>query len=302
MCNKVLSMTLTFIIMISNITPKSYAMEEVYSKVSTVIATPTSGDYLINTPVTLETEAVGAEIRYTTDGSNPTELSSLYVKEIKLLNDMTIKAIAYKDGCDSSEIATYYYTVVTDEVIKKYKRHWSESVINEMVSKIIIDQCKNISPNAGITRAEFISYMSRGLDLSRESAENVELESEFTDVSIDDEHYIAISIANECGVVNGYTDGTFKPDQIISREEAMVIFANIMKFINLNQDSSLDKLSSYSDVNEVSSWAISDVNVIVNANILNGRTKDMLIPKGELTHSEAITAMKNLLEKSKLLD
>lgn len=54
-----------------------------------------------STSVTMSAES-GAEIRYTTDGTNPTSASALYSSAITLTDTTTIKAIAIKDGVSSS--------------------------------------------------------------------------------------------------------------------------------------------------------------------------------------------------------
>lgn len=53
--------------------------------------------------ITCATE--GAEIRYTTDGSDPTLQSDLYTAPIEASG--TVKAKAWKEGMLSSEVATY---------------------------------------------------------------------------------------------------------------------------------------------------------------------------------------------------
>lgn len=61
-----------------------------------------------STSVTMSAES-GAEIRYTTDGSQPSANSTLYSAAITLTETTTIKAIAIKDGV-SSEVATSTFT------------------------------------------------------------------------------------------------------------------------------------------------------------------------------------------------
>ncbi len=56
--------------------------------------------------VTLSCATEGASVYYTTDGTEPTKSSSLYKDPISVSATTTIKAIAFKDGLDDSEIAT----------------------------------------------------------------------------------------------------------------------------------------------------------------------------------------------------
>ena len=56
----------------------------------------------------------GAEIRYSTDGNDPTASSSLYSASFTLSDSATVKAIAIKDGVSSS-VATKTFTLSSDD-------------------------------------------------------------------------------------------------------------------------------------------------------------------------------------------
>ena len=84
-----------------------------------VAATPTisvsAGTYNNNQSVTLSSTTEGATIRYTTDGTDPTESSSVYSSALTVSSSQTIKAKAFKTGYTASEIASaaYVLTVAT---------------------------------------------------------------------------------------------------------------------------------------------------------------------------------------------
>ena len=67
------------------------------------------------TAVTLRSETVGATIYYTTDGTEPTVNSLRYGSSILVTGDVTIKAVAVKDGCRNSEVTELRYTVPASE-------------------------------------------------------------------------------------------------------------------------------------------------------------------------------------------
>ncbi len=77
--------------------------------------TPTSshkaGQLEVGTVITLRSETSGSMIYYTTDGSEPTTESKRYSGGIAITDDVTIKAIAVKDGCKNSGIFEAAYTV-----------------------------------------------------------------------------------------------------------------------------------------------------------------------------------------------
>ncbi len=80
------------------------------SRVKTVEISPKGGDLTTAQQITMTTETDGAQIRYTTNGQDPTPSSQLYVTPISLNSTQTIKAIAYKSGMVESEKTTERYT------------------------------------------------------------------------------------------------------------------------------------------------------------------------------------------------
>jgi len=70
---------------------------------------PPAGVYSQPISVTISSTTPGATIRYTTDGSNPTETSTQYTSPISLDTNTTLKAIAFASGFDPSYVATASY-------------------------------------------------------------------------------------------------------------------------------------------------------------------------------------------------
>jgi hypothetical protein len=85
--------------------------------VNTPTFDPTAGTYYSTQNVTISTETEGATIRYTTNGVDPTESSSIYSSPISVSTTTTIKAKAYKTEMDPSEVASALYTIVLTPTI-----------------------------------------------------------------------------------------------------------------------------------------------------------------------------------------
>ncbi len=83
------------------------------------VATPTAslqpGTYMGAQALELSCETEGAVVRYTTDGSEPTEDSAVYTGAIELAHNTTVKAKAFCDGMIASDTAEFAY-VIKDEV------------------------------------------------------------------------------------------------------------------------------------------------------------------------------------------
>jgi predicted extracellular nuclease len=83
------------------------------SKVIKVTASPNGGDVEKGQIVKLSTRTEGAAIHYTIDGSDPTEQSTLYNDNegITINEDISLKAIAVKNGLNNSDIVTFEYKI-----------------------------------------------------------------------------------------------------------------------------------------------------------------------------------------------
>lgn len=75
-----------------------------------------SGTVLKGTEITLKASQSTATIYYTTDGSSPKFNGETYSSPIPVNNDMILKAVAYDENYEPSDIMTYEYTIGTAEL------------------------------------------------------------------------------------------------------------------------------------------------------------------------------------------
>ncbi len=88
------------------------------AKVATPVISPESGSVVPGTLVAIKTTTEGATIYYTTDGETPTVDSEEYTAPFEVVEAVTVKAIAEKDG-EVSGVATAEYTIPTTYVSVK---------------------------------------------------------------------------------------------------------------------------------------------------------------------------------------
>lgn len=84
--------------------------------------------------------------------------------------------------------------------------------------------------------------------------------SNFSDVSNDHWAFDTINEMKEAGILNGYEDGTFKPDQAVTREE----FAQIVFKLNGSQKADSETIQNYYDVKN-DRWSYDAVQLIGNS-------------------------------------
>ena len=100
-----------------------------------------------------------------------------------------------------------------------------------------------------------------------------------------------------CGVVKGYADGTFRPDQTISREQMAAILYRYAQYkgcdVSVGEDTNL---LSYTDAAQVAEYAIPAFQWAVGAGIINGTTATTLSPKGSATRGQVAAILHRYCE------
>ncbi len=110
--------------------------------------------------------------------------------------------------------------------------------------------------------------------------------SSFTDVQAGAWYTGAVGWASANGVVGGFGDGRFGPDEAITREQLAVILYRYANLKGLNVSAS-DTLSGFNDSASVSSYAHDAVCWAVGSGLISGKGDGILDPGGSATRAEA---------------
>lgn len=176
-----------------------------------------------------------------------------------------------------------------------------QEVVQDLASRLILQGTGDgrFSPDRTVTRAEFAAILVRALGLAGGSQS-----SSYADVKPGDWYTEAVTLAQKYGIVNGYSDGTFRPGHTITREEALVMFNRAGKLARLksgaDQEGLSQALSAFTDSQAVSGWAAQAVAEAAQNELLNGLGAQ-LQPKKEITRAETAEILQRLLKKSGLI-
>jgi len=181
------------------------------------------------------------------------------------------------------------------------ENHWSKDVVNDMASRLVVNGRSNghYEPDRPITRAEFAAVLVRGLGLKPDDRPVT-----FTDVSAADWYYREVQTAYQYGIVQGYTDGTFRPMERITREQAVAMLSRATALAGITSrrtDSPAEALRPFADADQVSAWAIPAMADGVDAGLITGRNGQRLAPKEWLTRAETAVLVHRLLQRSGLI-
>lgn len=144
-------------------------------------------------------------------------------------------------------------------------------------------------PEGTITRAEFVRITNQVLGYSGQSVSGF-----FPDVSEDDWYYQDVMTAVKEGYIIGYTDGTFRPDGKITREEVCVI---IDKIIKNNQEMPITYMETIKITDRISSWAKESVSRVIASGLMSLDEKGMFRATEQAKRAEVCSAFSVLLQK-----
>jgi uncharacterized repeat protein (TIGR02543 family) len=173
-------------------------------------------------------------------------------------------------------------------------RHWCYDKIMDFTDKEYITGYDDgtFRPDITVTRAEFVKIVNNFFGFSG-SKSNVT----FTDVSSDDwfEPYIKEAVAR--GYIKGYSDGTFRPNTPIKRQDVIVILARILE-IDDEEYSKNHKngLIQYKDRELVEDWAYKAVQSYTVHGFIEGNGEDVIRVLENITRAETVGFL-NVVEK-----
>ena len=184
--------------------------------------------------------------------------------------------LGYEDGTvrpegsiTRAEVATIFFRLLTDESRDKFWSQtndytdvpadaWYNNAVSTLSNADILDGYEDgtFRPDGNITRAEFATITARFLEASYDGG------NRFPDI---DGHWAAeyINAAANAGIVDGYPDGTFQPQQFITRAEA-VTMVNRTVDRHPDADHLLDNMVTWPD-NPESAWYYAQIQEATNA-------------------------------------
>ncbi len=143
------------------------------------------------------------------------------------------------------------------------------------------------APDATTTRGMIVSMLARleGVESANDAG--------FADVS-DEWYATAVNWAASVGVVNGYEDNTFRPNDAITREQLAAILMNYSAYKGEDVSARAD-LSAYTD--QPSAWAEETMSWAVAEGLISGVTNTELQPQGQATRAQVAAILQRFLCK-----
>lgn len=183
------------------------------------------------------------------------------------------------------------FTVIDHPVtFEDVKHHWAGDDVSLLASKLIVQGRGRelFEPEAPITRAEIAALLVRAMGMNEAG-----VEAPFRDNS-GGWYENAVGAAYRAGLVSGYEDGTFRPEQQVTREEVAVMMVRAMQFAGLNPAAFEKRGVPFADQQSIANWAQEKVQAAGAAGIVE--TGGDFRPGSLSTRAEAVTMLKRMLQ------
>lgn len=192
-------------------------------------------------------------------------------KHIKYINGYFDGTVRPDGNITRAETAQMFYNLLIDKSAKTSSEfidvdaaEWYAEAVNTLASMGIISGYDDgaFRPDANITRAEFVAMAERFTKSDAAASGDIV----FSDVGTNDWYYNSVLKGAEYGWIHGYPSGEFKPNESITRAEAVIVVNNMLgrsadvDYVNANRD----KLESFSDLKD-DTWYYYDMTEAINA-------------------------------------
>ena len=199
----------------------------------------------------------------------------------------------------SGQVDGYYITDATPPLpplpfIDVFETDWFYRAVDFVYREGVFSgtSANTFSPSVPMTRGMFVTVL---YNLEKRPA--TAAGGMFSDVKDPAQYYYnAVTWANSAGVVTGYPDGSFKPDDRITREQMAVIMYRYAAYKNRDMSYTESAITAFPDASQISDYALTAVSWAVSWRIING-SDGKVLPKNTAARSEVAQIILNYCER-----
>lgn len=167
--------------------------------------------------------------------------------------------------------------------------YYAVEEVTELASKGVLNGYADgyFRPNEKVTRAQFAAFVARALDLPA-------AESNFKDVGKSMALYDGVSRAYKAGIIRGFSDGTFKPNVTVNREDMAVMLDRALQY---KGSYTKTKALDFKDTSKIGNYSKRSVERMYAYNIMGSQNKNNEFNgSGIGTRVETALSIYNLLQ------
>ena len=198
---------------------------------------------------------------------------------------------------ESEDCPSIGYRDLTPEI-------WYHEYVDDVLEQGLMGSTRQdillFAPEQVTTRATIVTILYRLSGEQETASEQTKAEwreaclTRYEDVAADSWYTEAVGWALANGVVNGTSETTFSPDDVISREQFAVM---LYRYADRVQDvTERADLSVFTDAAQISDWAWEAVSWANAEGLLNGKGENLLDPQGQASRAEAAALISRFVD------
>lgn len=227
----------------------------------------------------------------------PKQTPVMYKITPEIIPDYSKVSEINPDGKNHSTPKGYELLEADDDAVKTVFSDlsgydWAKDAILELYKNGVVND-KNIYqylPGEHITRADFAMFLIKSLALT---AENDVL---FADVSPDAYYAAEIAVGKALGILQGDSNGCFRPDQTITRQDIMTMCIRALTLVNkIKESQNTEIISRFTDAAQIAAYARDAVSAMVEAGVVQGYEDGSFRPYDNTTRAEAAVILQRAI-------
>ena len=251
--------------------------------------------------ISLSCNTNGAELHYTTNGSEPTSHSARYTDPF-ICTGNTLKVIGVRDKFHDSEVVSYAVTKNGTLFQDVDVSEWYFSFLDEVVSREMMNGTgeQRFDPDGKLTRSMMAQIL---YNLDKKTVKKDENDSAvFSDVSESDWYFDAVNWAVSEGIVKGYGANRFGAQDDILREQLVTMLYRYEYQQRGVKDKGDVDLSDYSDGELVEDYAREAFIWALGNGIVTGYNDGTLNPQSSASRAETAAILTRYAEQCRHSD
>ena len=249
----------------------------------------------------------GTKIYYTTDGSVPNAASNIYTEPVPFDGEISITAVAgYNMNGSRSDAAAWHYdtawlwhsengNIYSDVFPSKWFFEAADWAVGLGILEVGEDG--RVEPDAKLTRGEVAEMLYRAAEKPQT---DVEMQAaSFSDVAEDSEYYSAVMWAAANGIATGYSNGGFRPDALVSRQELAAFlkrYNDLWLMRSEEAPQSTQALEGFADCAEIADYAKEPLSWAAESGLMKGVGENRIAPRGAATRAQLAAMLMRLTE------
>ncbi|KXH86881.1 S-layer homology domain-containing protein [Sporosarcina sp. HYO08] len=181
---------------------------------------------------------------------------------------------------------------------------FAEEYIEKLASRMVVNGKTetNFQPTATITRGEFAAILSRGLGIVPADKDAKKFKDVSTSQAVNKNGEIAAVV--EAGIVAGYEDGTFRPNQKITRDQAAIMISRAIDYVGKEKVTfdAEKKSTAFKDYKSIGPASRDHVERVYQAGFLDGYTDNTFRPSADADRAQMSKILYNFLASVKYIN